>query len=105
RGIHHPRATRKRISFGATATGAICDATGLWNGIAIEYHNGVTEPGSSGSPLLRADGRFIGVDSCGPTDPRCPGNGYEADYGAWGSQSGNYAGHLAAGPDDTYENN
>lgn len=52
-GIHHPDGSYKRISFGKRT---FSDAN-YWY---VRWDNGVTEPGSSGSPLFNADQQFIG---------------------------------------------
>lgn len=51
--IHHPMGTYKRISFG-NYYGADPD---FW---AVQWFSGVTEDGSSGSPLLNANHQIIG---------------------------------------------
>ncbi len=54
RGIHHPDGDFKRISYG----GLIGSDADYWE---VRWNSGVTEPGSSGSPLLEQAGRrFIG---------------------------------------------
>jgi hypothetical protein len=52
-GIHHPSGSYKRISFG---TYYDSDAD-FW---AVQWHSGVTEPGSSGSPLFNSNNQVIG---------------------------------------------
>ena len=52
-GIHHPDGSYKRISFGKLDSS---DAD-FWN---VQWSSGVTEPGSSGSPLFNASRQFIG---------------------------------------------
>jgi hypothetical protein len=52
-GIHHPDGSYKRISFGKYYDS---DAD-FW---AVQWHSGVTEPGSSGSPLLNSSHLVIG---------------------------------------------
>lgn len=62
-GVHHPSGSHKRISFGG-----ITNVGRSWDNVRIRpiarYHevhwnNGTTEPGSSGSPVLSADGAQI----------------------------------------------
>ncbi len=54
RGIHHPEGDFKRISYGSL----VDSDTDYWN---VRWKSGVTEPGSSGSPLIEQAGRrFIG---------------------------------------------
>ena len=52
-GIHHPTGAYKRISFGRPA-GSDSD---FW---AVQWNNGVTEPGSSGSPMFNDSHQVIG---------------------------------------------
>ena len=52
-GIHHPDGAFKRISFGSPAGS---DAN-YWE---VQWSSGVTEPGSSGSPLFNSSQQFIG---------------------------------------------
>lgn len=72
-GIHHPSGDIKKISFttGATSTatysGATCWRTGTWT-------DGVTEPGSSGSPLFNSSGQIIGQLYGGPSNCGYEGN-------------------------------
>lgn len=64
--IHHPSGDIKKISFtqtpnsSATWNGADCWKTGTWT-------DGVTEPGSSGSPLYNPDKRIVGQLYGGPS--------------------------------------
>ncbi|HWI59963.1 MAG TPA: trypsin-like peptidase domain-containing protein, partial [Bacillota bacterium] len=51
--IHHPSGSFKRISFGHL----IASDAGFW---AVQWSSGVTEPGSSGCPLLNANLQVIG---------------------------------------------
>lgn len=52
-GIHHPDGSFKRISFGTLDD----SSTNFWD---VQWYSGVTEGGSSGSPLFDADHRVIG---------------------------------------------
>jgi len=67
-GIHHPEADFKRISFGFKDESSACPSA---NFDRISWTNGVTEPGSSGSGIFRADthqlfGQLLGGPSfCG----------------------------------------
>jgi len=73
-GIHHPDGDYKRISFGtATALNA-----NYWR---IAWTRGVTEPGSSGSPIFNAQRQVIGQlyggsSSCSNTDPALQNDQY-----------------------------
>lgn len=57
-GIHHPSTAEKRISFPdySTASGE------YWN---VNWSEGTTEPGSSGSPLYDSSHRIVGQLCCG----------------------------------------
>lgn len=73
-GIHHPDGDYKRISFG-TATAA--DAN-YWR---VQWTRGVTEPGSSGSPVFNAQHQVIGqlfggLSSCDNTNPSLQNDDY-----------------------------
>jgi len=69
-GVHHPRGSFKRISFGSSAgssenVGFDADNDGdadffvdVWD---VSYTNGTTEPGSSGSPIFDAARRMRGT--------------------------------------------
>ena len=66
-GIHHPDGDYKRISFGLASA---LDAN-YWR---VRWTRGVTEPGSSGSPIFGADHKLIGQlyggsSACENTDP------------------------------------
>jgi hypothetical protein len=88
-GIHHPSGDIKKIcidnqaslhhsmNFNGNAN------TQMWR--ILDWDQGVTEPGSSGSPLFRQDGKTIGVLSGGYA--ACSGtndNGTEDWYGRFG---------------------
>lgn len=72
-GIHHPSGDIKKISFttGSTVSdtyaGASCWKTGTWT-------DGVTEPGSSGSPLFNQAGQIVGQLYGGPSNCSQEGN-------------------------------
>ncbi|MBT4524294.1 MAG: hypothetical protein HOI88_08690 [Phycisphaerae bacterium] len=57
-GIHHPSTAEKRISFPdySSASGE------YWN---VNWNQGTTEPGSSGSPLYDSNHRIVGQLCCG----------------------------------------
>jgi hypothetical protein len=78
-GIHHPRGDYKRISFGSIDASAT-DGSGLPGArfYGVRWSLGVTEPGSSGSPLFdAASQRLIGQLYGGNASCSAPG---EADY-------------------------
>ncbi|HLP11602.1 MAG TPA: PKD domain-containing protein [Flavobacteriales bacterium] len=72
-GIHHPSGDIKKFSqttgtgSSATYSGAACWQTPTWT-------DGVTEPGSSGSPLFNSSGLIIGQLYGGPSDCSCEGS-------------------------------
>jgi lysyl endopeptidase len=72
-GIHHPKGSWKRISFGdrvgdATASigGALAPASRY---LQVLWNQGRTEPGSSGSPLFSSPGVIVGTLTYGPASP------------------------------------
>jgi Viral BACON domain/Trypsin-like peptidase domain len=93
-GIHHPMGSYKRISFGHTT-----DSVDVFVGNDFApggyYHDvlydlGITQPGSSGSPLFSSPGVIVGMLTYGPAEPgevACA-NG---DFGGYGKFSLAYA--------------
>jgi hypothetical protein len=74
-GIHHPAGSWKRISFGervADATEKIENDSGGFDTapanlfLQIQYDQGRTQPGSSGSPLFTSPGVIVGTLTYGP---------------------------------------
>jgi hypothetical protein len=68
--VHHPSTDEKRISFSsATTTNSYNNPTPPGDGSHIRafWTLGVTEPGSSGSPLYSPQGRFVGQLHGGPS--------------------------------------
>ncbi len=68
--VHHPNTDEKRISFSsATTTNSYNNPTPPGDGTHIRafWTLGVTEPGSSGSPLFSPEGRVIGQLHGGPS--------------------------------------
>jgi hypothetical protein len=62
-GIHHPAGDYRRISFGVyTPTTGMC-SSGYY---PIFWSLGITEPGSSGSPIFNTQGEVVGLLSSGP---------------------------------------
>jgi len=95
--IHHPGGAYKRISFATKVSGA---AT---NFIRADWYDGPTEPGSSGSGLFRDDTQqLVGQLYGGPSS--CSDESYD-DYGAFATTYSSISSYLAAGSDDSYENN
>ncbi len=85
-GIHHPLGSFKRISFGDTGGNSnrrFCDANGnnCFNADVrnVNYFDGTTEPGSSGSPIFDAADQIRGVLSGG--DNGCPNDRIDMFYG------------------------
>jgi lysyl endopeptidase len=92
--IHHPATDEKRITYvttqmdstsngGTTSPG---DGTHLWARWATDPPGpytipGVTEPGSSGSPLYNSAGRFVGQLHGGPSSCGATGNSLSDYYG------------------------
>ena len=63
-GIHHPRGTYKRISFG-TKQADITSCVGSQNWyVELPDGNGDVEPGSSGAPAMDSSHRVRGPESC-----------------------------------------
>lgn len=86
-GIHHPRGDVKKICFEGNApyhqSGSANFVNRTW--YIDQWESGVTEPGSSGSPLFNQNGLLIGVLSGGAA--ACNGsvnNGLHDFYGRFG---------------------
>ncbi len=96
--IHHPDGDEKRITFSEVnmVTASISNASGVhwtaqWDptppvlpgipGSPSSIIPGVTEPGSSGSPLYNADRRLVGVLSGGPSFCGATGSSLQDQYG------------------------
>ena len=84
-GIHHPNADIKKISTYTTPLQSVS-----WGGVAPDTHwqilwaattdgHGVTEPGSSGSPIFDMEHHIIGTLTGGGSDCTTPNN--NDDYG------------------------
>lgn len=92
--IHHPNTDEKRITYVTTNTATTSyntpaspgDGTHIWAHWATDPPGpftvpGVTEPGSSGSPLYSAAGRFIGQLHGGPSSCGATGDNLSDYYG------------------------
>jgi lysyl endopeptidase len=92
--IHHPNTEEKRITYVTTTTATTSyggttspgDGTHVWAHWATDPPGpftvpGVTEPGSSGSPLYSDAGRFIGQLHGGPSVCGATGNNLSDYYG------------------------
>jgi lysyl endopeptidase len=93
-GIHHPNTDEKRITYVTTNTATTSynnpsspgDGTHVWAHWATDPPGpftvpGVTEPGSSGSPLYNALGRYIGQLHGGPSACGATGDNLSDYYG------------------------
>ncbi len=65
-GIHHPGGDYKRISFGQRAQPVATRGRPESLFYTITWREGVTEGGSSGSPIFNANGQVVGMLSGGP---------------------------------------
>jgi lysyl endopeptidase len=92
--IHHPNTDEKRITYVTTTTATTSfsgtaspgDGTHIWAHWATDPPGpftvpGVTEPGSSGSPLYSQAGRFIGQLHGGPSACGATGDNLSDYYG------------------------
>lgn len=108
-GVHHPGGQPKKISFGtrATADNSYC-SSGDPNFVRLNWSDGVTEGGSSGSGIYRtSDQRLYGQLFCGPSNCGPSGLTYD-NYGAFARTYNDNAGVqtlLAGGSDDALEPN
>lgn len=80
--IHHPSGDIKKISFSTgTAISSTFSGAATWR--TPTWTDGVTEPGSSGSPLFNSSGQIVGQLYGGPSNCSLEGNpsgGYD-EYG------------------------
>lgn len=98
--IHHPSGDFKRISFATKSSNTGCGGA---NHVRMNWTDGPTEPGSSGSGAFRSDTQqLFGQLHCGPS--AC-GNETNDDYGAFVSTYPNISSLLAGGSDDSLEPN
>jgi hypothetical protein len=102
--IHHPEVDFKRISFGFKDESSQCPDT--TNFVRISWTSGVTEPGSSGSGVYRADtqqlfGQLLGGPSACGVDA---GSLFDC-YGAFAASYPKIKNLLVAGSDDSSEQN
>ncbi|HEY0505126.1 MAG TPA: PKD domain-containing protein [Lysobacter sp.] len=82
-GIHHPNVAEKRISISISPT-----SFAGWSGSGTDHLNvqwqptgGVTEPGSSGSPIYSPEKRFLGQLHGGPSSCSATGTNRSDLYG------------------------
>jgi hypothetical protein len=92
-GIHHPMGSYKRISFGTVVSSFDANVEGndappsLFTD--VNWVSGITEPGSSGSPLFSGPAVVIGMLTYGPDQPgevACK----QGDLGGYGKFSNAY---------------
>lgn len=106
-GIHHPDGAYKRISFARMGASPPCGGTStnhlqtLWYappGLPLA----ITEPGSSGSGIFRADTQqLVGQLHCGPS--ACTSSNQQDAYGAFSFSFPLVQAALQAGSDDSFE--
>lgn len=70
-GIHHPDGSFKRISFGSITQDYNFSNLNEANYWVVSWNSGVTESGSSGSPLIMGQGAVIGSLTGGVPDNPC----------------------------------
>jgi hypothetical protein len=87
-GLHHPKGSWKRISFGNRTADETVNVEGdLAPGdlyLELELQQGRIEPGSSGSPLFSSPGVIVGTLTYGPYSPdlsACEISPFVAGYG------------------------
>lgn len=100
--VHHPGGSYKRVSFGIYSATQECSTSGHFR---VNWTNGPTEPGSSGSGFFRTDTQqFVGQLHCGPSS--CSSESYDG-YGRFADtyNTGSVASLLAVGSDDASEPN
>jgi hypothetical protein len=103
--IHHPVGDFKRISFGDRAHNPVCGGTNA-NHVRINWTDGVTQPGSSGSGLFRGDThQLYGQLHCGPSSCDADPEDLNDSFGAFAATYPRIAGFLAKGSDDLFEDN
>lgn len=111
-GIHHPGGSWKRYALGSTTTASpICGGLPTSRFIYNDWtpNMGVTEGGSSGSPLFNSNfevvGQLYGV--CYFNTPGCNNpSEYNNVYGRFSQSYTSFSSYLSAIiPDDAYENN
>lgn len=110
RGIHHPGGSYKRYSSGATTTQQpICGGLPLSRYVYNDWDDGVTEGGSSGSPLFNSSWQVVGqlFGVCYYNEPGCNNpNDYNNVYGRFSVTYPSVSSWLTAIiPDDQYEDN
>ncbi|MFQ3581934.1 hypothetical protein J8C06_12335 [Chloracidobacterium validum] len=117
--LHHPDGgtpiSSPQLSFLRRSLGVIAGqntncggGTGLQGGYQINWNQGVTEPGSSGSGIwyTTSQGSFlIGVLSCGPAACGVPPSQLFDNYGKFSAFAPSINNFLDGGSDDSFEPN
>jgi lysyl endopeptidase len=102
-GIHHPAGEFKRISFGDRAHNPVCGGTNA-NHVRINWTDGITLAGSSGSGLFRADThQLYGQLHCGPSFCGADPEDLNDSFGAFAFTYRSIGKFLARGSDDVFE--
>jgi hypothetical protein len=103
-GIHHPAGEFKRISFGDRARNPVCGGTNA-NHVRVDWTDGITLAGSSGSGLFRADThQLYGQLHCGPSFCGAGPEDLNDSFGAFAYTYRSIGKFLAEGSDDLFEN-
>ena len=100
--IHHPAGDYQRISFGDKISNGVCGSSNYWYG--VQWNDGVTEGGSSGSFLAReSDQKLVGVLTCGAS--ACSNTNGADGYGRFDKAytNGGFSAFMQEGTDDTLE--
>lgn len=117
--LHHPGAgtpvaqpqssfLRRSIGVPAGQNSNCNGSAGLQGGCRVNWNQGVTEPGSSGSGIWYASGDrnfLIGVLSCGPAACGAPPNQMFDNYGKFSAFVPGVNNFLNGGDDDAFEPN
>ncbi len=109
-GIHHPGGTYKRYSSGpVTSAAPICGALPTSRFVYNDWTTGITEGGSSGSPLFNSNWEVVGqlYGACYFNTPGCNNpQDYNNVYGRFSFSYSSFSSYLnAIIPDDEYEDN
>jgi hypothetical protein len=103
--IHHPSGDFKRISFGNKASHPVCGIA-LDDHVKIDWSNGPTEPGSSGSGIFLNDTQqLFGQLHCGLSSCTASAQDFNDAYGAFSTTFGRIASFMSGGSDDNSEPN
>lgn len=101
--VHHPAGDFKRISFGDRAHSPVCGGSDA-DHLRINWTDGPTEPGSSGSGIFRGDTQQLyGQLHCGPSACGSTPANTNDSFGAFSATYPEIASLLAGGSDDSLE--